>query len=270
MANVQDALLTGALLAGGGFAGYLGGRWLIRRYQRGRRFPLRNPRTPRSRPRCGEQVSERGGAENSGDARSEAAPGNLGIGPAAPLRLDLRTAPRRHPNRVPARARHERIRDAGGVAVRSGPGSLADHRGRPPRLQPGRGHRAISALTCSTLPSTSRWAPGSCAASSTATNGIIRTPRTSEPTGTTRDSSSSLTFGWNAGWSEAGGVGRVARYLESSGQTDITIDLIHLYARAAGASRHLSRADKVAWSKKVAALYQTERRASATPSAPGS
>src|SRR6266545_3557950 len=49
-----------------------------------------------------------------------------------------------------------------------------------------------------------------------------------------------LTFGWNAGWSEAGGVGRVVRYVEGQGTTDITIDLVHENARAAGASRHLS------------------------------
>jgi hypothetical protein len=57
----------------------------------------------------------------------------------------------------------------------------------------------------------------------------------------------------------------VVRYLEARGTTDITIDLVHQYARAAGASRHLSRADKVAWSKSVVALYQRELRASARP-----
>lgn len=67
-----------------------------------------------------------------------------------------------------------------------------------------------------------------------------------------------LTFGWNAGFSEAGGVGRVARYLEAGGTIDITIDLVHLNARAAGASRHLSRADKVRWCKGVVALYRRE------------
>ncbi|MCB9507854.1 MAG: transglycosylase SLT domain-containing protein [Kofleriaceae bacterium] len=69
-----------------------------------------------------------------------------------------------------------------------------------------------------------------------------------------------LTFGWNAGFSEAGGVGRVARYLEHHGITDLTIDLVSRTARTAGASKHLSNAAKVRWCKGVAALYQRERR----------
>ncbi len=70
-----------------------------------------------------------------------------------------------------------------------------------------------------------------------------------------------LTFGWNAGYSERGGVGRVARYLEGRGQgSRIDIDSIHQSARAAGASRHLSNARKVAWSKGVAWLYSRERQ----------
>ena len=67
-----------------------------------------------------------------------------------------------------------------------------------------------------------------------------------------------LTFGWNAGYSEAGGVGRVARHLEERGETDLTIDLVHEQAKAAGASKHLARADKVNWCKSVAALYARE------------
>jgi soluble lytic murein transglycosylase-like protein len=70
-----------------------------------------------------------------------------------------------------------------------------------------------------------------------------------------------LTFGWNAGYSERGGVGRVARYLEERGQAfRIDIDTIHQSARAAGASRHLSNARKVAWCKSVASLYERERQ----------
>ena len=68
-----------------------------------------------------------------------------------------------------------------------------------------------------------------------------------------------LTFGWNAGYSEAGGVGRVARYLEARGAVDITIDQISAHARLAGASKHLFNPAKVAWSKGVVALYQRER-----------
>jgi len=72
-----------------------------------------------------------------------------------------------------------------------------------------------------------------------------------------------LTYGWNAGYSEGGGVGHVARYLARRGVTDLTIDMVHTYAPAAGASRHLRRADKVRWCKGVASLYERERRASA-------
>jgi hypothetical protein len=68
-----------------------------------------------------------------------------------------------------------------------------------------------------------------------------------------------LTFGWNAGFSEAGGVGRVVGYLERRGITDVTIELVHRTASAAGASSHLSSTAKVRWCKSVAALYQRER-----------
>lgn len=68
-----------------------------------------------------------------------------------------------------------------------------------------------------------------------------------------------LTFGWNAGYSEAGGLGRVARYLEQLGARDIDVDLIAAHAKLAGATKHLSNPAKLAWSKGVAALYQRER-----------
>ena len=68
-----------------------------------------------------------------------------------------------------------------------------------------------------------------------------------------------LTLGWNAGFSEAGGVGRVARYLEGLGALDITIDQVSAHAQLAGASKHLSNPAKVAWCKGVVALYQRER-----------
>ena len=74
-----------------------------------------------------------------------------------------------------------------------------------------------------------------------------------------------LTFGWNAGFSEAGGVGRVARYLEQLGAVDITLDLITAHARVAGASKHLSNPAKVAWCKSVVALYQRERALAQPP-----
>ena len=67
-----------------------------------------------------------------------------------------------------------------------------------------------------------------------------------------------LTFGWNAGFSEAGGLGRVARYLEQLGAVDITIDQVSAHAQLAGASKHLSNPAKVAWCKSVV-LYPTTR-----------
>jgi hypothetical protein len=68
-----------------------------------------------------------------------------------------------------------------------------------------------------------------------------------------------LTFGWNAGFSEAGGVGRVARYLEGLGAVDLTMDQVSAHARAAGASKYLSNPAKVAWCQSVVALYLRER-----------
>lgn len=69
-----------------------------------------------------------------------------------------------------------------------------------------------------------------------------------------------LTFGWNAGYSERGGVGRVARFLEAEGRAgEITIDTIHEAAATAGASRHLSNPKKVRWCKSVARLHASER-----------
>jgi hypothetical protein len=72
-----------------------------------------------------------------------------------------------------------------------------------------------------------------------------------------------LTLGWNAGFSEASGVGKVARYLKARGQTAVTADLIHKKAAEAGATRWLSEppiaAAKLAWSKGVARRYFAER-----------
>ena len=77
-----------------------------------------------------------------------------------------------------------------------------------------------------------------------------------------------LTFGWNAGWSERGGVGRVATYLEQRGVLDQSLDKIHQASRAAGASPHLANAAKVAWSKSVAAQYFRELAAEERPHGP--
>jgi hypothetical protein len=68
-----------------------------------------------------------------------------------------------------------------------------------------------------------------------------------------------VVFGWNAGMSEAAGVGRVVEYLKRRGHRAIDLDLVHEHAQAAGASRHLSNPAKVRWSRSVADLYAQER-----------
>jgi hypothetical protein len=68
-----------------------------------------------------------------------------------------------------------------------------------------------------------------------------------------------VTFGWNAGFSEKAGVGKVVTFLEAAGIRDVTIDVVHEWARGTfGASPHLLRKDKVAWCKSVTALYYAE------------
>ena len=66
-----------------------------------------------------------------------------------------------------------------------------------------------------------------------------------------------VTFGWNAGWSERAGVGRVVSYLEQRG-VDVTINSVFDAAKAAGASPHLSNPVKLAWCKQVTRQYFAE------------
>ncbi|MCA9675601.1 MAG: transglycosylase SLT domain-containing protein [Myxococcales bacterium] len=68
-----------------------------------------------------------------------------------------------------------------------------------------------------------------------------------------------LTFGWNAGFSERGGVGRVASYLTQRGFDDFTIDDVTAAAKQAGVSPHLANPRKVAFSKGVTTQYLRER-----------
>lgn len=63
-----------------------------------------------------------------------------------------------------------------------------------------------------------------------------------------------LVAGWNSGYSEAAGVGRVARYLESRG-IPVTHDAVFRYAAAAGGTRHLQNDRKRLWQKSVTRLY---------------
>jgi hypothetical protein len=66
-----------------------------------------------------------------------------------------------------------------------------------------------------------------------------------------------LTFGWNAGWSERGGVGRVASFLEQRG-ADVTVNSVFDAAKASGASPHLANPMKLAFAKQVARQYFAE------------
>lgn len=66
-----------------------------------------------------------------------------------------------------------------------------------------------------------------------------------------------VTFGWNAGYSEAAGVGYMLGQLEGRFlASEITIDKIQEQAPFfPKATRHLSNAGKVSWCKKVVANY---------------
>lgn len=73
-----------------------------------------------------------------------------------------------------------------------------------------------------------------------------------------------VTAGWNSGYSEAGGVGRVADYLEAH-HIPVTHDSVFASAGAAGATRHLQNDKKRRWQRTVAELFfqQPDRGASA-------
>ena len=60
--------------------------------------------------------------------------------------------------------------------------------------------------------------------------------------------------GWNSGYSESGGVGRVARYLEARG-IPVTHDSVFANSAAAGATKHLRNPTKQRWQKSVTDLY---------------
>lgn len=75
-----------------------------------------------------------------------------------------------------------------------------------------------------------------------------------------------LTQGWNAGYSEGGGVGKVATYLEQRG-IPVTHDAVVANASAAGAASYLSATARRDWQRAVAALYflQPDRGIGAIP-----
>jgi hypothetical protein len=66
-----------------------------------------------------------------------------------------------------------------------------------------------------------------------------------------------VTAGWNSGYSEAAGVGKVARYLESR-NIPVTHDNVFRYAAAAGGTKHLQNAAKQRWQRSVVDLFYKE------------
>lgn len=66
-----------------------------------------------------------------------------------------------------------------------------------------------------------------------------------------------VTAGWNSGYSEGGGVGKVARYLHARG-IPVTHDNVFQYAGAAGATKHLQNPAKQLWQRSVSDLYFTQ------------
>jgi hypothetical protein len=63
-----------------------------------------------------------------------------------------------------------------------------------------------------------------------------------------------VTAGWNAGFSEAGGVGKVARYLEQQGKP-VTLANVSAAAPVAGGSKWLAMPARVQWHESVSKLY---------------
>jgi hypothetical protein len=63
--------------------------------------------------------------------------------------------------------------------------------------------------------------------------------------------------GWNSGYSERAGVGRVARYLEDRG-IPVTHNNVFKYAAQAGATRHLQNETKRRWQRTVVDLYMAQ------------
>lgn len=66
-----------------------------------------------------------------------------------------------------------------------------------------------------------------------------------------------VTAGWNSGWSNKGGTGKVVLYLRESGR-DVTLENVYRYAQEANATRHLSNPKKQKWQRSVVARYFSE------------
>jgi|SRR5579871_38540 len=81
-----------------------------------------------------------------------------------------------------------------------------------------------------------------------------------------------VALGWNAGYSDHGGVGLAVTELEAAGATpdDVTVDTVARVATSLPkASRFVSSPDRVAYAKAVADLYLGSRRAPVVTGKPG-
>ncbi len=88
--------------------------------------------------------------------------------------------------------------------------------------------------------------------------------RTLRPDWTSRRYAELVALGWNAGYSDHGGVGFAVSELESAGAgpDDVTVDSVaHVATALPGASPFISRPDRVAYAKAVADLYLGSRSA---------
>lgn len=80
----------------------------------------------------------------------------------------------------------------------------------------------------------------------------------------TSDYPAILVHGYNAGYSERGGVGLVASYLERHG-LPVTLANIERHARAAGAARFVGEPARVRYARKVAGWYRSALGADGPP-----
>jgi len=98
-------------------------------------------------------------------------------------------------------------------------------------------------------------------------NRIVQTyghHRTLKPDWSSRRYAELVALGWNAGYSDRGGVGLAVTELEAAGARpdDVTVDSVaRVAAGLPQAARFVSLADRVAYSKAVADLYLGSRRA---------
>jgi hypothetical protein len=98
-------------------------------------------------------------------------------------------------------------------------------------------------------------------------NRIVQTYRrhaTLKPDWASRRYAELVALGWNAGYSDRGGVGLAVTELEAAGgkPDDVTVDTVaRVAAELPHASRFVSNSDRIAYAKAVADLYLGSRRA---------